>query len=148
MDPIVLAVIVVVSLFLVFKLFGGRRSFEDPKFMTNDRIIAAIAGQADWLEKISLAPYETQKSSTIVEIARRRRDYISRLCTELLTREPDSNSPMYPGASNPLDIFGEAKEYAKEIQGNGIGIEASYVRAVKEKLFKANGYVYPTSWEN
>lgn len=122
--------------------------FDDPKPMSNEQILSAIAGQADWLEKMSRSPIESQNAPSIVELARKRRDYIGRLCLELLSREPADDALKYPGASEAPNIFGEAAEYAKELVFSGVGSENAAVRAVKEKLFIPSGVSYPSNWEN
>jgi hypothetical protein len=115
--------------------------------MSNQRLVAAIAGQADWLQRMSATPLESQQSPSIVELAAKRRDYIARLCLEVVSRGSVDGGPKYPGASKALSIFSETVEYAEELEASGIGAKKAAVSAVKEKLFTANGAVYPASWE-
>ncbi len=121
------------------------KDFDDPKPMQNQQLLAAIAGQADWLEKMSSAPIESQNSPSIVEIAKKRRGYIARLCLELLSRET-TDDEIYPGESKG-PRFPEAVEYAKELEGGGVSKDNAAVRAVKEKLFVPSGVIYSTRWE-
>ncbi len=128
------------------KLLG--QEFNDPQPMTNEHLLSAIAGQADWLEKMNRAPLDTQKSSSIVELTSKRRSYISRLCLEIVSRgNKGSGQPKYPGATNSLNVFAETAEYASEIENTGVRRNNAAVRAVKEKLFVANGVSYFSSWE-
>jgi hypothetical protein len=137
-----LGVVVAVVLFMV--LGRGKQTFDDPKPMSNEHLMAAIAGQADWLEKMSVAPIESQKSTSIVELAKRRRGYIAQLCMEVVSR---ADNPNYSDASQSINPFSDAAEYAKELEGNGVGKENAAVRAVKEKMFVSSGIVYRTRWE-
>ena len=129
------------------KLFG--QEFDDPQPMTNEHLLSAIAGQADWLEKMNRAPLETQKSASIVELTLKRRNYISRLCLEVVSRgnKDDDGSPKYPGATKSLNVFSETAEYASELENTSISRSNATVRAVKEKLFAANGVSYFSNWE-
>jgi len=142
MEYIVLLIVVGV---VVAFLMNRWRGFDDPKPMPNQQLLAAIAGQAEWLEKMSRAPIESQNSPSIIEIATKRRGYIARLCLELLSREEAENE-IYPGA-NKGPRFPEAVKYANELAGSGVSKENAAVRAVKEKLFIPSGAIYPTRWE-
>jgi hypothetical protein len=147
MEIVLLIIIVGV---ILFALFSGKKEFDDPQPMSNHHLLSAIAGQADWLEKMSRSPIESQNSPSIVEIAMKRRGYISRLCLEVLSRGiagPGQNEPKYPGATVALNIFEEVVEYVKELEATGISKEVAAVRSVKEKLFVANGVIYPSRWE-
>lgn len=142
MEYIVLLIaVVVVSAFFM----NRERGFDDPKPMSNQHLLAAIAGQADWLEKMSRAPPVSQSSPSIVEIANKRRGYIGRLCLELLSRDTVENE-IYPGATKG-PRFPEAAEYARELETAGVSKENAAIRAVKEKLFVPGGAIYPTRWE-
>lgn len=88
---IALIVIVAVVVLIVIMNNSSSPSFADPKGMNNDKLIGAIAGQADWLEKMSSSPLEAQRSKSIVELSFKRRKYIAQLCGELLTRKSDSS---------------------------------------------------------
>lgn len=128
------------------------RGFDDPKPMSNEHLLSAIAGQADWLEKMSRAPLESQKSASIVELARKRRGYIARLCMEVVSRGatdggPNNQELKYLGATSALNVFLEVYEYSKELEATGNSKENAAVKSVKEKLFAANGVLYPTRWE-
>lgn len=138
---VILIVVVVVAAF--FMNLG--RDFDDPKPMSNQHLLAAISGQADWLEKMSRAPIESQNSASIIEIVKKRRGYIARLCLELLSRDTAENE-IYPGASKG-PRFPEAVEYAIELEAAGVSKENAAVRTVKEKLFMPSGAIYPTRWE-
>lgn len=142
---VVLAIVVVAV--IIFASKGGG-TFDDPKPMSNQHLLSAIAGQADCLEKIRRAPFESQLSPSIVEIARKRKVYIAQLCTEVISRASSIEGLLkYPGATVALNVFSETAEYAKELEATGVSPEKAAVRAVKEKLFAANGAVYPSSWE-
>jgi len=142
MEYIVLLIVVVV---VVAYFMNRGRDFDDPKPMPNQQLLAAIAGQADWLEKMGRAPIESQNSPSSIEIAKKRRGYIGRLCLELLSRETAENE-IYPGESKG-PRFPEAVEYAKALEGDGVSKENAAIRAVKEKLFVPSGVIYPTRWE-
>ena len=121
------------------------RGFDEPKTMPNQKLLAAIAGQADWLEKMSAAPYESQKSPSIVELAIKRKTYMAHLCLEVISR--GSTGSVYPGASKTLNPFSELIEYANELEATGYSRENAAIHAVKENLFLANGVVYTANWE-
>lgn len=145
---VLLIVIVVVAAFLM----NRGRDFDDPKPMPNQQLLAAIVGQADWLEKMARAPIETQNSQSILELARKRRGYIARLCMEVVSRGAagggsNNQELLYPGATSALNVFSETSEYARELEVAGNSKEHSAVKSVKEKLFKENGVIYPTRWE-
>lgn len=145
---VLLVVVVIVVAFLVNR--GG--DFDDPKPMSNVHLLSAIAGQADWLEKMSRAPIEIQNSASIVELARKRKGYIARLCVEVISRGatdggPNNQELKYPGATTALNVFSEVYEYTKELEAAGNSKEGSATKAVKEKLFVPNGVFYPTRWE-
>lgn len=129
------------------KLFG--QEFDDPQPMTNVHLLSAIAGQADWLEKTNRAPLESQRYASIVELTSKRKNYISRLCLEVVSRgnKDDDVSPKYPGATKSLNVFSETAEYASELENTNISRGNAAVRAVKEKLFTANGASYFSNWE-
>lgn len=150
---IVLLIIAAIVIFIVIRIFSNATaSPDDPKPMSNQHLLSAIAGQADALEKISRAPIETQKFSSIAELTKKRKSYIAQLCMEVVERGigdggPNNQELKYPGASVAVNVFYETSEYAKELEATGISKENSAVRAVKEKLFKENGYNYFTKWE-
>jgi hypothetical protein len=149
MELVVLLVVVAV----VIAFFMNReRDFDDPKPMSNQHLLSAIAGQADWLEKMSRAPIESQNSSSIVELTKKRRGYLARLCMEVVSRGASDGGPnnqelKYPGATTALNVFSETYEYAKELGATGNSKENAATEAVKEKLFVPNGVFYPTRWE-
>ena len=135
-----------IVLFILFRFFIGQaKGFDDPRPMSNQHLLSAIAGQADCLEKISSSPYETQKMPSIVELGKKRRNYMARLCLELLSRDTAENE-IYPGASKGPK-FPEAAQYAKELEATGVSKENSAVRSVKEELFAPSGATYPSRWE-
>ena len=54
----------------------------------------------------------------------------------------------YPGATEAMpSVFSEAAKFALELEATGVSKENAAVRAVKEKLFIANGLRFPTRWE-
>ena len=147
---IVVILIVVVGVIAFFISRGG--NFDDPKPMSNQHLLSAIAGQADWLEKMSRAPIESQNSSSIVELTKKRRGYIARLCMEVVSRGTSDGGQnnqelKYPGATTALNVFSETYGYAKELEVLGNSKENAATKAVKEKLFVQNGVLYPTRWE-
>lgn len=151
MEAAILVVIVVIVIAL-FMRSDSSKDFDDPKPMSNQHLLSAIAGQADWLEKMSRAPIESQNSPSIVEIAKKRRGYIARLCLEVVSRGATDEGPKnrenrYPGALGELNVFSEVYEYARDLEAAGSDKENSAIKSVKEKLFKANGVFYPTRWE-
>jgi hypothetical protein len=143
----VVLVLLVVAVVVVAMVSRGKKTFDDPKPMSNQHLVAAIAGQADWLEKMSAAPPESQKSASIVELARKRREYIAQLCMEAIARADRDDGPKYPGATRSINPFSEAAEYAKELEGKGVSKSNAAVQAVKEKMFVPSGAVFPTRWE-
>jgi hypothetical protein len=138
--------LLIIGVIVVF-FFTRSKGFDDPKPMSSQHLLSAIAGRADWLEKRSAAPIESQKSPSIVELTRKRREYIATLCLEVLSRGAGDREPKYPGATVSLNIFAEVAQYAKELACTGVGNDNAAVRAVKEKLFLANGVNYLTRWE-
>jgi hypothetical protein len=135
-----------VVLFVVIRIYSNATAiFDDPQPMSNQHLLSAIGGQADCLEKISASPYETQKMPSIVELGKKRRNYMARLCLELLSRDTAENE-IYPGASKG-PRFPEAAQYAKELEATGVSKENAAVRAVKEKLIAPSGFIYPSRWE-
>ncbi|MEQ6289639.1 hypothetical protein ACFPAG_03335 [Vogesella sp. GCM10023246] len=141
-------IIVAIIIFILKAIGSGRQSFDDPKPMTDQHLLSAIAGQADWLEKMSRTPIETQQSASIVELSRKRRGYIAQLCLEACARaDRDDGSPMYPGETRPTNAFTEASDYAKELVVKGVSSENAAVRAIKEKMFIPSGAIYPSRWE-
>jgi len=150
---IFLWIIGAIVIFVAIRIFSNATaSFDDPKPMSNQHLLSAIAGQADWLEKMSRTPIETQNSSSIVELAKKRRGYIARLCMEVVSRGagdggPNNQDLKYPGATNALNVFSETYEYAKELEAAGNNKESAATKAVKEKLFVPSGVFYPTRWE-
>lgn len=149
MEIIVLVVVVVVAI-AFFMSRGG--DFDDPKPMSNEHLLSAIAGQADCLEKISRAPIESQNSPAIVEITKKRRGYVAHLCMEVVSRGASNGGPnnqelKYPGATRALNVFSEVYEYATQLEAAGNSKENSAVKSVKERLFVANGVHHSTRWE-
>jgi len=150
---IILWIIGAIVIFVTIRIFYNKTaSFDDPKPMSNEHLLSAIAGQADWLEKMSLTPIETQNSSTIIELAKKRKGYIARLCMEIVSRGAgdggqNNQDLKYPGATTAINVFSETYEYAKELEAAGNNKENAATKAVKEKLFVPNGVFYPTLWE-
>ena len=151
MELVVFLVVVVVVVVIAF-FMNRERDFDDPKPMSNQHLLSAIAGQADWLEKMGRAPIESQNSSSIVELTKKRRGYVARLCMEVVSRGagdggPNNQELKYPSATTAINVFSETCEYAKELEATGNGKENAATKAVKEKLFAPNGVFYPTRWE-
>lgn len=147
----IMVLLIVAAVIIAFFMNRGR-DFDDPKSMSNQHLLSAIAGQADWLEKMSRAPIESQSSSPIVDLANKRKGYLPRLCMEVVSRgagDGGSNNQelKYPGATAALNVFSETCEYAKELEAAGTNKERAATKAVKEKLYVPNGVFYPTSWE-
>ena len=143
-----IVVIVVVLVIVIAVASNASRSFDDPKPMTNERLLSAIAGQADWLEKMKTAPVQSQQSPSIIALTRDRKGYIARLCLEVVSRASSSEGQLkYPGASVALNVFSETAEHAKSLEASGVSKENAAVRAVKQKMFAENGVRYPSSWE-
>ncbi|MHB0990289.1 MAG: hypothetical protein ACYC0M_03295 [Burkholderiales bacterium] len=132
-----------IVIFVVIRIFSNATaSFDDPRPMSNQHLLSAIGGQADWLEKVKAAPYESQQSSSIIDLSKKRRNYIARLCLELLSRK----QPAYV-TGDEESAFPEAAKYAKDLESVGVSRENAAVRAVKEKLVVPSGFSYPSSWE-
>ncbi len=121
--------------------------FDDPSTMSNEKLIASVAGQADWLEKMIKSPIETQVMPSIIELTKKRKGHIANLCLQIVSRDNSNGEPMYPGAITTLNIFEETTEKAKEIEATGVSRENSAVRAVKDILFTNNGVLYAADWE-
>ncbi len=142
MEIFLLVIGAIVIFFLIRILFNTTTSFDAPGPMSNQHLLSAIGGQADWLEKVRAAPHESQQSSSIIELSKKRKNYIALLCLELLSRK----QPAYvTGDEEPT--FPEAAKYAKELESVGVSRENAAVRAVKEKLVAPSGFSYPSSWE-
>ena len=63
---ILLFIVGAIVLFVVIRIFSNATAPpDDPKPMSNQHLLAAIAGQADWLEKMSRAPIESQFPPTL-----------------------------------------------------------------------------------
>lgn len=121
MEYAVLSIVIVV---VVAFLINRERDFDDPKPMSSQRLLSAIAGQVDWLEKMSQALIESRNSPSIVEFSRKQRSYIARLCVEVVSRGAPDGSPnnqelRYPGATAALNVFAEDFRYAKELEAAG-----------------------------
>lgn len=125
------------------------RDFDDPQPMTNEHLLSAIAGQADWLEKMNKSPLESQRSAPIVELTSKRKNYISLLFLEVISRgnKDDDVAPKYPEATKSLNVFSETAENASELENTNISRNNAAVRAIKEKLFATNGASYISNWE-
>lgn len=122
--------------------------FNDPKSMDNNTLIGSIAGQADWLDKMVKSPYETQKTKSIVELAAQRKNYLSILCLEVVSRgSVESSGEKYPGATKSINVFEETAEYFKNLVADGVSENIAAVRAVKKILFVGNGVNYIAEWE-
>jgi hypothetical protein len=124
--------------------------FDDPKPMDNNKLVGAIAGQADWLDKMVKSPYETQRTKSIIELTAKRKGYLSDLCLEVISRgeADDGQGARYPGATKSINVFEETAEYCNNIILQGLSKEAAAIRAVKEKLFAENGAQYIADWES
>lgn len=145
---IFIAVAVVIGVIFLMVFIGGNKTFDDPAPMENQHLLSAIAGQADWLEKMRASPLESQNSPSIIELTRKRKEYIAKLCMEAISRADRDDGPKYPGATRSINAFTEAAEYSKELEAKGASKENAAVRAVKEKMFIPNvGPMYPTRWE-
>ena len=122
--------------------------FKDPKPMDNNTLIGSIAGQADWLDKMAKSPYETQRTKSIVELAKKRKVYLADLCIEVIARgETDDGGLKYPGATKSINVFEETAEFCNTLVGEDVTKRVAAVRAVKEKLFVENGVQYLADWE-
>ena len=147
-----IALVLVVAIVLIAFLMNRGRGFDDPKPMSNQQLLAAIAGQADWLEKMSRSPIDAHRSASIVDLAKKRRAYIARLCLEVVARGAGDGGPgnqelKYPGATIAPNVFLNTFEFAKNLDLEANSKEVAATRAVKKVLFVQNGVHYPTSWE-
>lgn len=133
----ILLIIAGIVLFFVFRFLLDRtKGFDDPKTMTRHHLVSAIAGQADWIEKMRASPWESQQMPYIIKLTLERKNYLERLCVEVVSRDGEDGL-----------VFYETAQYAKELESSGITKEKAAVRAVKEKLFDKSGVFYPSSWE-
>lgn len=130
-------IVVLIIGFVVVKFASANKDFDDPKPMSNEHLLSAIAGQADWLDKMSRSPFETQRTASIVELTHKRRGYITRLCMEVVFR----------GQSNG-NVFHDAAIKAKELESSGNSPEKAATQAVKKELFAASGISYISTWDN
>ncbi|PKD37798.1 hypothetical protein CWO84_21310 [Methylomonas sp. Kb3] len=140
MTSLVFVITMLVTAFIVFKLLqfvlDRARGFDDPTTMEMQHLVSAIAGQADWIEKMRSSPWETQQMSHIIKQTNERKNYIARLCVEIVSRDGVDGQ-----------FFQEAAQYAKELELSGIAKDKAATQAVKEKLFTKNGFLYPSSWD-
>lgn len=121
--------------------------FKDPKPMDNNKLIASIAGQADWLDKMARSPLETQTTKSIMESASKRREYIADLCIEVISRgEVGDGSHRYPGATKSINVFEETAELYNRLIEEGVLKRTAATRAVREKLYVENGVNYLAEW--
>jgi hypothetical protein len=130
----VLIVIVVYLLYLLSNVLTPvEKKLDDPKSMSSQKLLSAIAKQASLIEKIAKLPGGERISMR--NQFEKRKIYIRGLCLEILSRD-----------TNEGQIFFEIAQKAKEIESSGVGKEVAAVQAVKEILSSANGDVFPTSW--
>jgi len=122
------------------------RGFDDPKPMTNNQLISAIAGQANWLDKMIKSPFQSQQSPSIINLALKRRNYIAQLCQEVILRSNQDKGDTYPGATKPINVFSETAEYAKQLESSGVIEKSANVQAVNKILFANNGVTYLADW--
>ena len=124
------------------------KKFDDPKPMSNSQLLACISGQADHLELISKTPIDRQKSRSMVKSISRRRIYLARLCSEVISRFPTGGQSKHSGENSVLNLVPSTVEYAKRLEASGLKSETAAVRAIKEKHFAMNGMTYLSRWEN
>jgi len=143
-------VVVVVVVFGMKVYLGANADFEDPKTMPDEKLVGAIAGQADWLERANSLKLQTilregpgpGLSPSVVAIAQKRRGYVAQLCLECVSRGTVSN-----GAATPRLAFVQVAELSNDLRSQGTSAQSAAVNAVKKKMFTENGFFYAASWE-
>jgi hypothetical protein len=123
------------------------KKFDDPQAMLNSQLLASISGQADHLELISKTPIDRQKSRSMVKSISRRRSYLARLCSEVISRHPTGDQSKHSRASSVLKVVPATVEYARRLEASGLKSETAAIRAIKEKHFAKNGMTYLSRWE-
>lgn len=135
MEAIVLVGFVILIAVCLPLFLHNATVFKDPSGMTDQEILSAIAGQADWLERQALHVAKYGGSPPHADKADRRREYIFRLCEALVARHPE-----------PKHLFYNATKRATQLQSEGVPHKRALVSAVKERLFADNGHVYRANW--
>ena len=131
---ILLAVVLALAVGIPF-VVDRAKGFNDPTNMSDQDILSAIAGQADWLEKQLRHSLKFGGAEPRPELAAKRREYIYRLCETLISRHPE-----------PKHLLYHATKRAAQLEAEGKPHKASVVIGVKERLFAESGYTYMAKW--
>jgi hypothetical protein len=135
MDAVVLIGFVVLLVIAVRLLLNRAKGFVEPSGMSDEQILSAIAGQADWLERQALHVAKFGGNEPHSSTTTARREYIYRLCEALVMRHPA-----------PRNLFYNATKRAAQLEAEGVPREKAVVSAVKERLFTESGHVYVAKW--
>ena len=131
-----LIVLVVIAAIIIYKFAADRSGgFRDPSGMSDEEILSAIAGQADWLEKQASHLAKFGGDEPHAELAKARRQYIGQLCIALLARHQAKNS-----------TFIQASEMAKKLESEGKSSVVAHIQAVRKIAFEENGYRHFAAW--
>lgn len=137
MELLGLAVIAVPAVLAIWFLSRAFEDFNDPADMSDQEILSAIAGQADWLERQLLHVTRYGGSEPSPEKAERRRQYIYRLCKTLVDRHPQ-----------PINLFYNATKRAAQLKAEGVSDKVAVIQGVKQRLFADNGVNYMARWHS
>ncbi len=137
MEALGLIVILVPVGLLLWFLFRSSEDFKDPSDMSDQEILSAIAGQADWLEKQLFHVAKFGGAEPHPELAERRRQYIFRLSKTLISRHPQ-----------PINLFYNATKRASQLEADGVPHEVAVVQGVKQRLFEDNSINYIARWHS
>lgn len=147
-------IVIFIICVLAWLFFPRSPSSDDPKpmsedlpLLSNDKLLLAIADEADELEKLGTLPTELQHSPSIADLVRKRKDNMDRLCLEVLSRGSVHKQEKFRTTISAPHVFSAAVQYAKELEESGVSKQDAAVRAVQEKLFIANGVQYLTRWD-
>lgn len=123
---------IVVALWWVLARAGG---FRNPTEMSDQEVLAAIAGQADWLERQRKHSMQFGGAEPHAGIAAKRRAYLVQLCETLVSRHPE-----------PKNLLYDAAKRAGELQSEGKSRSEAVASGVKQRLFAERGYHYQARW--
>lgn len=135
MEAIIFVIVVVVAIAAVRFVIDRAKGFADPSHMTDQEVLSAIAGQADWLEKQLHHVAKFGGIQPYPELAERRREYIVTLCETLLSRHPE-----------PINLMYNATKRARQLETEGVPHKTAVVQGVKQRMFEDNGYTYIARW--
>jgi hypothetical protein len=135
MEAIVLVVVAIGAIAVIRFLLDRAKGFADPVGMTDQEVLAAIAGQAEWLERQLHHVAQFGGKEPHPELAEKRREYIVRLCETLVSRHPQPRNLMY-----------NATKRARQLEAEGVPHKVATVQGVKQSMFEDNGYTFLARW--